>query len=72
MLEHKDKLLQIPGAKLLFGGKKLDGHEKIPKQYGFIQPTAVFVPLKEALKEDNFATVSKEVFGPFQVSYQYH
>lgn len=67
MLEHKDKLLQIPGSKLLFGGKKLQGHEKIPAQYGFIEPTAVFVPLKEALKEQNFGDVTKEVFGPFQV-----
>jgi 1-pyrroline-5-carboxylate dehydrogenase len=33
------------GARLLFGGQPLEGHT-IPKQYGAIQPTAVFVPLK--------------------------
>lgn len=29
----------------MFGGEPLSGHS-IPKQYGAIQPTAVFVPLK--------------------------
>jgi len=38
--------LSIPtGARLLFGGQPLKGHS-IPPQYGAIQPTAVFVPLK--------------------------
>lgn len=70
MLAHVDKLLQIPGARLAFGGKELEGHT-IPKVYGAIQPTAVFVPLKEMLKdEDTFKTVTTEVFGPLQVCKQ--
>ncbi|KAL3136418.1 mitochondrial membrane protein [Trebouxia sp. C0009 RCD-2024] len=72
MLAHVDKLLQIPGARLAFGGKELEGHT-VPKVYGAIQPTAVFVPLKEMLKdEDTFKTVTTEVFGPLQVLTEYN
>lgn len=68
MLAHVDALLKIPGAKLLFGGKELNnGNHTIPKIYGAIEPTAVFVPLKEIVKKEHFATVATEVFGPFQV-----
>lgn len=71
MLGHVDKLLKIPGARLAFGGKELEGHS-IPKVYGAIQPTAVFVPLKEILKdEETFKTVTTEVFGPLQVLTEY-
>ena len=71
MLGHVDKLLKIPGARLAFGGKELEGHT-VPKVYGAIQPTAVFVPLKEILKdEDTFKTVTTEVFGPLQVCRAY-
>lgn len=66
MLEHVNKLLQIPGSKLLFGGKPLENHS-IPDIYGAIQPTAVFVPIDEILKDTNFELVTKEIFGPFQV-----
>ena len=67
MLGHVDKLLQIPGARLAFGGKELQDHT-IPKVYGAIEPTAVFVPLKEILKdEETFKIVTTEVFGPLQV-----
>ena len=70
MLGHVDKLLQIPGARLAFGGKELADHT-IPKVYGAIEPTAIFVPLKEILKdEDTFKIVTTEVFGPLQVSHQ--
>lgn len=37
----------------------------IPKQYGAIEPTAVFVPLDQVMA--NFELVTQEVFGPFQV-----
>ena len=71
MLSHVDKLLKIPGARLAFGGKELEGHT-VPKVYGAIQPTAVFVPLKEILKdEETFKTVTTEVFGPLQVRIVY-
>ena len=66
ILGHADKLLSIPGAKLLFGGKELKDHN-IPTCYGAVEPTAVFVPLKEMLKEENFDTCTTEIFGPFQV-----
>lgn len=73
MLEHTNNLLQIPGSKLLFGGKALENHS-IPSIYGAIKPTAVFVPLEEILKEKNYDLVTKEIFGPFQVvtEYKYH
>lgn len=66
MLGHVEKLQKIPGASLAFGGKKLEGHT-IPERYGAIVPTAVFVPLKEILKPENFDLVTTEVFGPVQV-----
>ena len=56
------------GARVAFGGKELKDHT-IPKVYGAIEPTAVFVPVKEILKsEENFKAVTTEVFGPLQVS----
>ncbi|KAI8528934.1 hypothetical protein RHMOL_Rhmol12G0186400 [Rhododendron molle] len=70
MLEHVNKLLQISGSKLLFGGEALEKHS-IPPIYGVIKPTAVFVPLEEILKESNFELVTKEIFGPFQIVTEY-
>ncbi|KAG5522848.1 hypothetical protein RHGRI_034852 [Rhododendron griersonianum] len=70
MLEHVNKLLQISGSKLLFGGEALEKHS-IPPIYGAIKPTAVFVPLAEILKESNFELVTKEIFGPFQIVTEY-
>lgn len=66
MLEHMNKLLQIPGSKLLFGGKPLGNH-RIPSIYGALKPTAVYVPLEEILKDNNYELVMREIFGPFQV-----
>jgi 1-pyrroline-5-carboxylate dehydrogenase len=51
---------------VLFGGKELKKHT-IPKVYGAIEPTAVYVPLDEMLKPEHFDTVTTEIFGPFQV-----
>lgn len=68
MLEHKNKLLQIPGSKLLFGGEALENHS-IPPIYGAIKPTAIFVPLEEILEDNNnYDLVTREIFGPFQVN----
>lgn len=39
----------------------------IPKCYGAIQPTAVFVPLLAMRDSAVFELVTTEVFGPFQV-----
>lgn len=58
------------GAKLLFGGQPLTGHS-IPSQYGAIQPTAVYVPLEQALRPEHFDAVTTEVFGPYQVVTEY-
>lgn len=62
---HVDAVMAIPGAKLLFGGQALEGHD-IPDCYGAYQPTAVQVPLQEAAG-DHFEIVTTELFGPFQV-----
>lgn len=59
-------LPRSPGARLLFGGRPLTGHS-IPDVYGAVEPTAVYVPLEEALKEEHFGAVTTELFGPFQV-----
>jgi len=69
--EHIDKILAIPGAKVAFGGKELPNH-KIPSIYGSYQPTAIFVPLKEIVKDENFDIVTKELFGPFQIITSYN
>ncbi|KAA8542397.1 hypothetical protein F0562_023467 [Nyssa sinensis] len=70
MLEHMNKLLQISGSKLLFGGEALENHS-IPPIYGAIKPTAVFVPLEEILKDNNYELVTREIFGPFQIITDY-
>jgi len=62
---HIDAIMSIPGARLLFGGKPLEGHS-IPACYGAYQATAVMVPL-EAVAGDDFDIVTTELFGPFQV-----
>jgi 1-pyrroline-5-carboxylate dehydrogenase len=67
ILDHTKKLLEIPGARLLFGGKELENHT-IPSCYGAVPPTAVFVPLHQMAESDErFRLVSREIFGPFQV-----
>jgi len=66
ILDHAARLLEIPGSKLLFGGKELENHN-IPEVYGAVEPTAVYVPLTEMLKEEHFGVCAKEIFGPFQV-----
>jgi len=37
--------LEIPNAKILFGGKPSSEPHKIPECYGSYEPTAIFVPL---------------------------
>ena len=49
----------------MFGGKELGGHT-IPEVYGAMEPTAVFVPLDQALKDEHWELVNTELFGPFQ------
>lgn len=66
ILDHVEKLLKIPGASVLFGGKELASHD-IPDVYGAVEPTAVYVPLKEMLKDENYEACVSEKFAPFQV-----
>ncbi|CAI5977644.1 unnamed protein product [Closterium sp. NIES-64] len=72
-LSHVKALLSIPGARLEFGGKELQGGKhSIPSCYGAVEPTAVFVPLKAMLaSRENFEIATKEVFGPIQVVTEY-
>uniref|UniRef100_A0A1J3D2S8 Delta-1-pyrroline-5-carboxylate dehydrogenase 12A1, mitochondrial n=1 Tax=Noccaea caerulescens TaxID=107243 RepID=A0A1J3D2S8_NOCCA len=71
MLEHMENLLQIPGSKLLFGGKPLKNHS-IPSIYGALEPTAVYAPIEEILKDSKtYELVTKEIFGPFQIVTEY-
>jgi 1-pyrroline-5-carboxylate dehydrogenase len=70
-LEHTHRLAGIPGAKVLWGGKELTGHN-IPAKYGAVEPTAVFVPLEEMLKTENFEHCATEIFAPFQVVTTYN
>lgn len=70
MFEHMEKLLEIPGSKVLFGGEALENHS-IPSIYGAFKPTAVYVPLEEILKDKTFELVTKEIFGPFQIITDY-
>lgn len=63
---------KIPGAKVLFGGELLDpSTHKIPAVYGSFQPTAVYVPLDQLLKPENFGLCTTEIFGPFQIVTSY-
>ena len=54
---------------VFFGGKPRVKHN-IPKCYGAFESTAVFVPLEQIMP--NFKTVTKELFGPFQIITTYN
>eukprot|EP00547_Thalassionema_nitzschioides_P005212 CAMPEP_0194223278 /NCGR_PEP_ID=MMETSP0156-20130528/34757_1 /TAXON_ID=33649 /ORGANISM="Thalassionema nitzschioides, Strain L26-B" /LENGTH=560 /DNA_ID=CAMNT_0038954355 /DNA_START=216 /DNA_END=1898 /DNA_ORIENTATION=+ len=66
ILNFTERIASIPGARVLFGGKELNNH-KIPSKYGAVEPTAVFVPLKELIKPENYSICVSELFAPFQV-----
>jgi len=68
---HIDALLAIPGAEVVCGGKPLEGHT-IPSCYGAFEATAVFVPLAEMMKPENYKLATTELFGPFQVITEYN
>lgn len=70
-LDHTNRLASIPGASVLFGGRELPNHQ-IPDKYGAVLPTAVFVPLEEMMKEENFGVCTTELFAPFQVVTYYN
>ena len=68
--EHISKLLELDGAKILWGGKKLTGHS-IPEIYGSFEPTAIYVPIKHYNSAKKVKLICTEVFGPFQVITDY-
>eukprot|EP00535_Pseudo-nitzschia_heimii_P000642 CAMPEP_0197178960 /NCGR_PEP_ID=MMETSP1423-20130617/4068_1 /TAXON_ID=476441 /ORGANISM="Pseudo-nitzschia heimii, Strain UNC1101" /LENGTH=575 /DNA_ID=CAMNT_0042628787 /DNA_START=20 /DNA_END=1747 /DNA_ORIENTATION=+ len=71
ILDHTERLASIPDAKILWGGKELEGH-RIPEIYGAVEPTAVFVPLEKMMKEEHFDDCVQEIFAPFQVISYYN
>lgn len=68
--EHINMLLELDGAKVLWGGKRLTDHT-IPEQYGSFEPTAVYVPIKHFSSAKKVKLICTEVFGPFQVITDY-
>lgn len=71
ILSHTERVLEIPGSYLICGGKELSEHN-IHNEYGAVEPTAVFVPLKMLLDDKHYDTCTKEIFGPFQIVSQYN
>ena len=72
MLDHVGKVAALPGAKVVFGGRKLAGSEAFHAAYGGLEPTAVEVPLATMLASpETFELVTTELFGPFQVLVPY-
>ena len=71
ILNHTNRLASIDGASILWGGEEIDGHN-IPDIYGAVKPTAVFVPLNEMMKKENFGSCTTELFAPFQVITYYN
>eukprot|EP00351_Strombidinopsis_sp_SopsisLIS2011_P006208 CAMPEP_0116876850 /NCGR_PEP_ID=MMETSP0463-20121206/8716_1 /TAXON_ID=181622 /ORGANISM="Strombidinopsis sp, Strain SopsisLIS2011" /LENGTH=123 /DNA_ID=CAMNT_0004523715 /DNA_START=1028 /DNA_END=1399 /DNA_ORIENTATION=- len=67
---HIDAILELDGAKIIFGGTPLLGHS-IPSCYGSYQPTAIYVPLKHFRGPKKLKLLTTELFGPFQVVTEY-
>lgn len=65
--EHISRVLELPNAKLLFGGAPIAGKHSIPAQYGSFQPTAIQVPLANWKNAEMRKLLSTELFGPFQI-----
>ena len=72
IINHVNSLLEIDGSKLWFGNKKIQDKNNIYtlEYLGFIQPTAVFIPLEE-INHSNIKLVTKEIFGPVQIVTSY-
>lgn len=62
--------MKIPGAKLLFGGKPIE-NAQVPAKYGLYEPTAIYLPIEEIAKTENWDLVTTELFGPFQIVTSY-
>jgi len=69
--EQIDKILKVPGAKLIFGGKQVQGHESA-KQYGLYEPTLISIPLSSYFNnEKDFHLITTEIFGPVSIVTEY-
>lgn len=68
--EHIDKVLELDGAELLFGGVPLRNHS-IPAVYGSYEPTAIKVPLKHFRGKMKRQLLTTELFGPFSLVVEY-
>lgn len=68
---HIDAVMELEGAKILFGGKPLTEAHTIPAVYGSFQPTAIYVPLKHFRSVKKFKLLTTELFGPFQIVTEY-
>lgn len=72
-LNHVKNLLTIPGASIAFGGDLIPSKEhSIPSCYGSWNPTAVKIPIKQLLLEENFSLCTTEIFGGFQIIVDYN
>mmetsp|Transcript_9644 Transcript_9644/g.13502 ORF Transcript_9644/g.13502 Transcript_9644/m.13502 type:complete len:563 (+) Transcript_9644:145-1833(+) len=69
-MKHIEDLMKINGTRIIFGGKPLN-NKNIPACYGAWEPTAIFVPISELLKDENFSICMQEIFGPTQIVTQY-
>lgn len=67
-----DRVLKIPGTKILFGGKPIEEKHSIPECYGSFQPTAIFAPLEAFKNKEYYETLTTEMFGPYQIVTQYN
>lgn len=66
IMDHIETLLKVPGSSVLFGGKELVNHN-IPSEYGAVEPTAVYIPIEQMLKDEYYESCVTELFAPFQV-----
>ena len=64
-------IMELDGAKILFGGKPLEEPHKIPDVYGFWEPTLIYVPLKHFRNGKKFRLLTTELFGPFSIVTDY-
>ena len=64
-----EKLLAIPGAKLIFGGKVVSENNTVPEVYGLWEPTLISVPINQY--DEHYELITTEVFGPITIITEY-
>lgn len=68
---HVEKVLAVPGARLVSGGRPVEEKLGIPTQYGTFQPTLIEAPLSAFEDPKHFQILTTEVFAPFVLSVNY-